>query len=456
MRISLSDINKLQNVAFIRKNLIKNISGVSIDSRNIKEGEIFFAIKGANHDGHEFVKEVFKKGASCAVIDRNHVNQLKTLDCPLIVVDDTIKALGQLGNIIRKKVGTKIIGITGSNGKTTTKEMIAHILSTKFNILKTEGNLNNQIGIPLNLFRLKKQHHLAVIEMGINQVGEMSILCDMVEPDYGAITNVGTAHIEFFGSVEAIAKEKGTLFKYLGNKSGLGFVNNDDKNVRNQAKVLKKKFTFGFNSKSDVKGKIISVNDLAQPSIIISYKGKSIDIELSTYGLHTASNALCAAAVGLKFGIGLKKIKEALESFKSYDKRMQVIRINDFVVINDSYNANPDSMKMAIRTMNIMKGFEKRVAILGDMLELGEYSEKFHRELAYELIENKIDKIYLFGDLVRFTLDELTGLGYDAKIFDDKKILSEKLRSELEPNSLILLKGSRKMKMEDILNHLRD
>lgn len=456
MNLTISDIKKIRNAEILRKELIKKITGISIDSRKIREGEIFFAIRGTNYDGHNFINDAFQLGASCAVIDRAYLDKFSFIDRPLVVVDDTLAAFGELAKIYRQKFNTKIIGITGSNGKTTTKEMLAKVLSTKFNTLKTEGNLNNQIGVPLNLFKLSNKHDFAVIEMGINQVNEMSILCNIVDPDYGAITSIGTAHIEFFGSVEGIAKEKGTLFRYLGSKNRLGFVNIDDKNVREQAKSLKRKFTFGFTKIADVKGKIISVNELAQPTIRISYKEKSIDIKLPTYGLHTASNAICAIAIGLKFGVSLKKIKEALESFESYDKRMQVIKVKDYLVINDAYNANPDSMKMAIRTMAMMKGFNKKYAVLGDMLELGVHSENYHRELSHVLKENNIDKVYLFGEYVHYTFDEAKSLGLNVQIFDDRKVLAEKLISELEPNSLILLKGSRKMRIEEVLDYLRD
>ncbi len=455
MRISISDIKKLSAVEFINKDLFKSITGVSIDSRTLKEGDLFFAIKGENFDGHDFVEQVISNGASAAVIEKNYLKRFTDKKFPLVVVENTTKALGELARIYRDKFKVKVIGLTGSNGKTTTKEMIAEILSTKFKTLKTEGNLNNNFGVPLNLFRLEKSHEVAVIEMGINHFGDMEILCEIANPDFGLITNIGTAHIEFLKSREGIAEEKGKLFKYLIKKNGFGFVNSDEKLIKQQAKGFKKKLTFGFNTQADVRGKILSLNNLAQPSLKIAYRNKSEVINLPTFGIHTAQNALCAAAIGLKFGVSLKKIKSTLENFQSYDKRMQVTEVDCYTIINDAYNANPDSMQMAIQTMNLMKGYFQKIAVLGDMLELGEFSERFHRELAHYLKENGIQKVYFFGELTQLSNDEALKLELDAKHFDDKKQIAREIKNSIPEGSLILLKGSRKMKMEEVIEYLK-
>jgi UDP-N-acetylmuramoyl-tripeptide--D-alanyl-D-alanine ligase len=455
MKITHSDLRKLSKVEFLNKNLIKPVKGISIDSRKINEGDLFFAIKGENFDGHDFIDDVFSRGASCAVIESAQIERFKDKQYPLIVVENTTIALGELANLYRKKFDVKVIGLTGSNGKTTTKEMIAKVLSTKFNVLKTEGNLNNNFGVPLNLFRLEKRHQLAVIEMGINHFGEMKVLCEIAEPDYGLITNIGNDHIEFLESREGVAKENGELFRFIKKKNGFAFVNSDEKLIKEQAKGIKRKLTFGFNSRADVRGKIRSINKLAQPSLEVFYKEKKELINLPTFGIHTAQNALCAVAVGLKFGITLKQIKQSLESFQPYDKRMQVIEIGNYTIINDAYNANPDSMKMAIQTLSMMNGYPEKIAVLGDMLELGADSEKFHRELAKNLKENGITKAFFFGELIKATYDEAMNLGLGVKIFDDKKKLADEILSSIPVGSLILLKGSRKMKMEEITDHLK-
>ena len=455
MRILISDIKKLNGVEIINQKLFKKISDVSIDSRKLKPGDLFFAIKGENFDGHDFIDEVISKGASAVVIEKKYLEKFKDKNYPLVVVEDTTKALGELARIYRDKFDVKVIGLTGSNGKTTTKEMIAEILSQKFKTLKSEGNLNNNFGVPLNLFRLQKSHEVAVIEMGINHFGEMGALCEIANPDFGLVTNIGTAHIEFLKSREGIAEEKGKLFKYLIRKNGFGFINSDEKLIKEQAKGLKRKLTFGFSSKADVRGKIISLNNLAQPVLKVTYRSKSVVINLPTFGIHTAQNALSAAAVGLKFGVSLKKIKSALEAFKSYDKRMQVIEIDGYTIINDTYNASPESMKMAIQTMSMMKGYFQKVAVLGDMLELGEFSEKFHRELANYLKENGIQKVFFFGEFTKSSFEEALKLECDAKHFDDKKQIADEIKKTIPEGSLILLKGSRKMKMEEIIEYLK-
>lgn len=455
MKIAISDIKKLNGVEILNKNLFKKISGISIDSRKLKVGDLFFAIKGENFDGHDFVDQVISNGASAVVIAKNYFEKFKDKNYPLVIVEDTTKALGELARIYRDKFNVKVIGLTGSNGKTTTKEMIAEILSKKYKTLKTEGNLNNNFGVPLNLFRLEKSHQVAVIELGINHFHEMKTLCEIANPDFGIITNIGTAHIEFLKSREGIAEEKGQLFEYLIKKNGFGFVNSDEDLIKKKAKGLKRKLTFGFNSRAEVRGKILSLNNLAQPTLKISYRNKSEVINLPTFGIHTAQNALCAAAVGLKFGVSLKQIKSALENFKSYDKRMQVIEVDGYTIINDAYNANPDSMHMAIQTMSVMKGYFQKLAVLGDMLELGEFSEKYHRELAHYLKENGIQKVFFFGDLTKISFDEAQKMNLDAKHFNDKQSIADEIKKSIPEGSLILLKGSRKMKMEEIIEFLK-
>lgn len=454
MKLTLSDIKKLSNVEIRNEHLIKSISGVSIDSRSLQEGELFFAIPGEKFDGHRFVDEVIEKGAAAVVINRAKLNEFENKNYPLIIVENTIKSLGELANIFRKKFKGKIVALSGSNGKTTTKEMIYSVLRTKYKVIKTEGNLNNYIGVPLTLFKLNNTYDFAIIEIGINHLGEMTDLCKIVEPNYGCLTNIGNAHLEFLGGIKGVAKAKGEMFRFLSQKNKMGFVNRDDKNIVKQASVLKKKFTFAFNTKADVNGKIISINKFLQPTIEVNYKGKSEIINLNTIGLHTAYNALCAASVGLKFGISLRNIKSSLEKFYSYSKRMEVLEFHSGLIINDCYNANPDSMKVAIETMGKMKGFNLKIAVLGDMLELGRWSEKYHRKLAHHLKKNKIDLSLFFGELTENSFDEAKKLGLNVFYFKDKGYLIDKLKNSLSPNSLLLIKGSRKMKMEEITETL--
>ncbi len=455
MNITLTDIKNLKNSVVYNEKYFKTIRGISIDSRKVSKGELFFAIKGDNFDGHKFIKDVAKKGVTGIVISKKYLSKFKTLKTFIVTVDDTIESLGELANIYRRKFSLKVIAITGSNGKTTTKEMIAEVLSKKYNLLKTEGNLNNHIGVPLTLFRLNKRHEVAVIEMGMNHSGELTRLCEIAEPDFGCITNIGHAHIEFFEGIEGIAKAKGEVFDYLIRTKGFGVVNYDDRRVKLKSRKLLKKLSFGFRGKSDVKGKFIGLNSQGNPQVIFSYKNRSMNVDLKTVGKHSSYNALCSAAFGFRFGVPFGKIKAALESYSSFDKRMQVIKHDGLTILNDSYNANPTSMKAAFETLKLMNGFDMKIAAVGDMLELGKDSKHFHEELAKYASNAKVDYLFCFGDLTNYTARQAKKLGLKTFKFSSKKELIEKINSIITENSILLVKGSRKMKMEEIIEGIK-
>jgi len=455
MNLTLADIKKLKGSIVFNDESFNSIKNVSIDSRKVQKGDLFFAIKGDNFDGHEFINSVLRKGAIGVVISKEHLSKFKNLKSFFVVVDDTILSLGELANIYRKKFKVKTIAITGSNGKTTTKEMIAKVLSQKFHVLKTEGNLNNHIGVPLTLFRLNKRHEVAVIEMGMNHSGELTRLCEIAEPDFGCITNIGHAHTEFFEGIEGIAKAKGEVFVYLARTNGFGIVNSDDKRVKLNSRKLINKLSFGFTGNADVKGKFIGLNSIGNPRVIFSYKNHSMSVDLKTVGRHSSYNAICAAAFGFKFGVPFRKIKAALESYSSFEKRMQVIKNDGLTILNDSYNANPSSMQAAFETLKLMNGFERKIAAVGDMLELGKESKKFHGELANYAADAKVDYLFCFGDLTKHTVHRARELNLKTFKFNSKKKLVEKINSVLIKNSILLIKGSRKMKMEEILESIK-
>src|SRR5712692_5909356 len=289
------------------------IKGVSTDSRTTKRGEIFFALRGEKFDGHKFVGSAFENGAAMAVIHEPEIADLFKTQ-PLLLVQDTTRALGKLAHTYRIKFNIPIIAVGGSNGKTTTKDMIAAVLGKKYKVLKTEGNLNNQIGVPHMLFRLKKIHDIAVIEIGTNHFGEVEYLCEMLEPTHGLITNIGSEHLEFFGDVRGVAKAEGELFDSLGTK-GVGFVNADDPWVVRKTRRLKRKITYGFTKGNvHVRGKFLGMNDKTCPSFRVNRGGrKGFHIQLLVPGKHMASSALGAAAVGLTFRVPSKEIRQALE-----------------------------------------------------------------------------------------------------------------------------------------------
>ena len=275
-----SDARELLNIEHLRVQNVeglqdKKLKGVSTDSRRVKPGEVFFAIRGEKFDGHDFVSDAAQRGCLAAVVeDRLLPSAVRVENLPLLILNDSTKALGDFARFYKRKFDIPVIAVTGSNGKTTTKEMIAEVLGEKFTVLKTEGNLNNHIGVPQTLFRLEKKHDVAVIELGTNHFGEIDYLCTVAEPTYGLITNVGRAHLEFFGSLEGVAQAKGELFERLQPR-GFGFVNADDRRVVDKARKLRRKLTYGFEEKrANIKGRFLGLNDRVQPSF--SFGGLSL------------------------------------------------------------------------------------------------------------------------------------------------------------------------------------
>lgn len=437
----------------LRKMEKKKVSGVSTDSRKIRKGEIFFAIKGVKFDGHDFVDSSFKKGAVACVVNFEWFerNKEKFKTKILIAVEDTLKALGKLANVYRKDFDIPFIAVAGSNGKTTTKEMIAFVLGQKYKVLKSEGNLNNQIGVPLTLFRLRKSHQIAVVEFGTNHFGEIRYLCEVAEPDHGLITNIGREHIEFLGGVEGVAKEEGSLFDYLYERDGFIFVNVDDPHLREMSEKFKNKIAFGFAEGADVRGEIIDIDGLARVKFKVKFDGKEQILKLKIPGEHLVMNAISAFAVGLKFGVSANLIKRALQSYKPFSKRMEILKVNGITIIDDTYNANPDSVIASLKTLAQMKCSGKRIAVLGDMLELGSYAEEAHREIGRKVAEFGIDYLFTYGSDMHYAYEVASDLIKHSMHFDDKDFLVYHLFEVAEKGDVVLIKGSRGMRMEEVV-----
>ncbi len=430
----------------------RTFKGVSTDSRTTKQGEIFFAIRGERLDGHEFVGRAFENGALIAVIHTpQSIDMFKTH--PLLLVEDSTKALGKLAKNYRRKFDIPIIAVAGSNGKSTTKDMIAAVLGKKYNVLKTEGNLNNHIGVPHTLFRLQQKHDLAVIEIGTNHFGELSYLCEILEPTHGLITNVGREHLEFFGDVKGAAKAEGELYESLG-RSGIGFINADDPWVVRKAKVVKRKVTYGFaKTNVHIRGRFLGINDRARAAFSAKVKGKrEFNIQLSVPGKHAASCALGAAAVGIQFNVAQRKIQQALRGFTSASKRMETMSTGGITILNDTYNANPDSVLAALETMSAMRCRGKKIVVLADMLELGAHAREEHRGIGTRIGDSGAEYLLTCGHLAKFIHDES-----DIPLkfhYDEKNILSEYLSELVSPGDIVLVKGSRRMRMEDVVTFL--
>lgn len=443
------------------------IKRISIDSRTLIPGDLFFAIIGSNFDGHDFIIEAFRKGAIGAVISKGASTLLKNEQIEknkiIIEVKDTLSALQDWSKYYKDKFNTFNICVTGSNGKTTTKEIIAHILSQKFPLLKSSGNYNNEIGIPLTLLQLNKSHKLLVTEMGMRGLGEIKTLTNFITPDLAVITNIGEAHIGLLGSKDNIFKAKSELLQSL-DKDGIAILNRDDLYFLKTLGIVKKKkvYTFGIENKSDfMADNIRIVSDTGMRFSLVVQNDISKEIYFPLLGRHNIYNALAAAAAAFALGMELDLIKRGLSSFKPLDLHMQLsIFYKSIKILNDSYNASPLSVKSALETLAEVAQNNRKIAILGDMLELGERTDFYHQEIGKEVAKLSIDLLITVGPggkiIAQSSQEE--GMAKEKVISFEKNErinLAKKLLNLTKPGDFILLKGSREMKMEEILEFWR-
>jgi UDP-N-acetylmuramoyl-tripeptide--D-alanyl-D-alanine ligase len=463
IRISLTikDIFNIPTSEIFNPDSFKPVNSVLIDSRNITKNSLFVALKGDRFDGHDFLRDAVKNGISAAVINKKKYKNFEDMDIPIITVNDTTKALGDIAAMWRSKLKTKIIAITGSNGKTSTKEMIALLLNEKFSVNKTVANNNNHIGVPITIFSTNNSHDMLVLELGTNHYGEIEYTSNISQPDYALITNIGESHLEFLINRNGVLKEKEALFRITSERNGWLFINNDDKFLNNSFKNFKNRFTYGFteNSKLDVEGKISGYNDEGRPIIEIQYKNKKVkadklNLTLPIYGTHNATNFLAAAAVGLKLGLTKKQLISGAKKLEAVDKRLNVKKSRDFVLIDDTYNANPESMKSALELLPRIKSYKRKIAVLGDMFELGKGENTFHKKLLPFVYINKIDELYLIGKRMKNLYDAVDSKNINKKYFKARESLKSFLNKIDLSNAVVLVKGSRGMRMEEFVKVL--
>lgn len=412
---------------------------VTTDTRNCPEGSMFFALKGERFNGNEFAAQALEAGCAYAVIDEPVYN----LGDRYILVDDVLKTLQDLAHHHRMQLRIPVVGITGTNGKTTTKELVSAVLSAKYNTLYTLGNFNNHIGVPLTLLRLTSEHEMAVIEMGANHPGEIDALVHIVAPDYGLITNVGSAHLEGFGSFEGVVKTKTELYRYLGKNNGTVFISSEDALLQSHATELKK-ILYGVSETANYRGVLDDKSLFVSFSFMID--GNSYPVDTQLIGGYNFYNLMAAVAIGSTLGVAPHQIVSALEAYTPTNNRSQFQDTGKNKLIIDAYNANPSSMKVAIENLKQIDAPRKAV-ILGDMRELGQASADEHRKVVELLNAAEFDKVLLCGS-------EFTNTNSRFMCYPTIDLLKAALADNPISGYTILIKGSRGMKLEQVLEIL--
>ena len=463
---TLKEIQKITRGDVVQGDMSDSFKDISIDSRTVNPGDLFIAIKGDNFDGHEFVFDAVRKGAKGAVISKKEAlkeelfHKNNGFAPSVIVVDNTLAALQKIAQHLREQIDIPFIAVTGSNGKTTSKEMIASVLETKYAVLKNEGNYNNHIGVPLTLLKLMPSHDISVLEMGMSGLGEIRRLCEIAKPNTGVLTNISGVHLEFLGSIEKVKEAKGELVESIDEK-GTVILNFDDPLVKDlKKKVRGKLITYGIdNQDSDIKAERIMNLGINGSTFLLTVGNEEIEIHLPAIGGYNIYNALAAAAVGFVHNVGLENIKKGLEAFRGFPMRMEICPIDDTIkIINDSYNANPLSMKKAAETLSGIDKKGRSFFVAGDMLELGDASKEAHEDLGRFIAGQSIDFLIVVGELASSIGKGALESGMKEErvlICNTLKEASGILDEQLKSDDIVLIKGSRGMRMEKIIEELK-
>jgi UDP-N-acetylmuramoyl-tripeptide--D-alanyl-D-alanine ligase len=423
--------------------------GYSIDSRTLQPGELFFALRGERLDGHNYVEAALAKGAVAAVVESSELERFASKS-RLLAVDDSLVALQRLGAAVRRLWGKPLIGVTGSAGKTTTKEAIAHVLSTRYRVLKSQGNLNNHFGLPLQLLKLEPEHEIAVIEMGMSHAGEITALAKLAQPDCGVVTLVAPVHLEFFESLAAIARAKYELIQSL-HAGGIAVLNADDEYVSQFGRDFHGKVvTFGLHKPADVSAQNIESRGSQGSAFDIVLGEGRAHADLPLLGEHSIYNALAAVAVGLQYGVPLQTAAESLVSLSAGDKRGEILSIGGATVINDCYNSNPKALDSMVRSLSQIPA-QRRIVVAGEMLELGSAGEAMHREAGKHMADAGIDRVFGVRGLAKAIVEGAKQAGVRAEFVNTPEEAGEWLRREVKPGDVVLLKASRGVRLEKAL-----
>jgi UDP-N-acetylmuramoyl-tripeptide--D-alanyl-D-alanine ligase len=448
MKLTLSKIAEFLSATgdFPREEVAQ---GYSIDTRTINTGELFFAVKGERLDGHDYVGAAVEKGAVAAVVQKDQLHRYPE-KTRLLAVDDTLVALQTLATAVRKVWGKPLVGITGSAGKTTTKEAVAHVLGARFRVLKSEGNFNNHFGLPLMLLKLEPEHDVAVIEMGMSHAGEIRALAKIAQPEVGVVTNVAPVHLEFFDSLAGIARAKYELIESLPS-NGTAVLNADDEYVSRFGRDFKGRVaTYGMRPTADVRAENVRTRGAKGSEFDVVMASGREPARLPLVGEHNILNALAAVAVGVARGLKPSDAVAALATLTPPDKRGQVLQLGNITVINDCYNSNPKALHAMVDALAAMKA-GRRIVVAGEMLELGPAGEEMHRVAGQHIAGNKIDVLLGVRGLAQAIVDGARGAGGQAEFVATPEEAGEWLAREARDGDVVLLKASRGVKLEKAL-----
>lgn len=448
--LNLAEIIKAVDGEIIVKNNEGIFNKISTDTRKIQKDNLFIALKGENFNGNDYTIQAIEKGASIIIIDdvKFKVEDLNNRGT-IIKVNDTKEALGDLARFYRKKIGVKVVGITGSTGKTSTKDLVAAFLSGKYKVFKTQGNFNNEIGLPLMIFELSKDYDIAVLEMGMSNFGEINKLASIALPDVGAITNIGVAHIEYLKTRENILKEKMSITDFFENKNSL-IVNCENDMLKTIVECDKFNLErVGYDSSYNLYAKNIKLTSENTSFDVVTDDNKNYRFTLNMVGEHNVLNALIGIQIARNFGLTFEEMEKGLGNFNATSMRLEVINKDKFTIINDSYNANPDSMKAALEVLKNYSG-SRKIAVLGTMGELGDYAEEAHIQVG-EFAKDKADILLTTGEFKEYYKK---GFGERTMVFESKQELMQRLTDMIKVNDTILIKASRSAKFEEITKYL--
>lgn len=447
-KFTVSDILEATSGRLISGDEEKVIRGVVSDSRKVEEGTLFIPFKGKSSNGHDYIKGVLEKGALSLTEEK-----IPEMDGTIVEVESTLKALGDIAKAYMKKYRVPTVGVTGSVGKTSTKDMISGVLAKKYNLLKSTGNHNNEIGMPLTILGMEEENDMAVLEMGMSAFGELDYLSNIARPDVAVITNIGMSHIENLGSQEGILKAKLEITNYFG-KDNVLFVNGDDKflnNVEGEFKIIR----YGLGDNCHIKACDIKNKGILGSEFTLLYEGKSYPVTIKAPGVHNVYNALAAIGIGIHFGVTLEDAIDGVKEVELTDMRLTVEEVGENVIIKDFYNAAPDSIRASLKVLESVEE-KRRVAILGDVLEMGEFAEPEHRKLGISANESA-DVLITAGENARFIAEGAKELGMmEVFSFPDTDSCADEIKKYIKSGDCILIKASRGMKFEKIYDRIKE